>query len=301
MNRPAALLGALIAAALVPLTPFAAAATDTAPAMAPATASGPLLPAQTVAALRRAHILVIGGSGRNGSAIVAVLEAAGAHPVALTRDPEQARAKRGAHEWRRGDVTEPATLDAAFKGVDVVIDAAATRELEGPNGTEAVDREGVRNVVAAARRAGVKRILLITGMSVALPADNFPPMLQKAFAAKRESERILASGGVPYVILRPTGILDRPGGAFSVLLVDSAEYHATPEELRMRPGPPGEAERAALPPRGTIALQDLARVAAFAAVDPSAVNRAFVVTQTTAPARDDWAVQLAAVPPGTGR
>ncbi len=294
MSPRAAVWVALIAAALHPMTPFAATA-------AAPDAAAPLLPSQTIAALRRAHILVIGGSGRNGSAIVAVLESVGARPVALTRDPEQAQAKRGAHQWLRGDVTDPASLDAAFKGVDVVIDAAATRELEGPNGTEAVDREGVRNVVAAARRAGVKRILLITGMSVALPADNFPPPLQKAFAAKRESERILAAGGIPYVILRPTGIRDAPGGAFSVLLVDSAQYHPTPEELRMRPGPPGEAGRPSLPPRGTIALQDLARVAAFTAVDPSAVNRAFVVTQTATPARDDWAVQLAAVPEGTGR
>jgi len=159
----------------------------------------------------------------------------------------------------------------------------------------------VRNVVAAARRAGVKRILLITGMAVALPPAGGPPAMLKAFAAKRESERILAAGGVPYVILRPTGILDRPGGAFGVLLVDSADYHPTPEELSMRPGPPGEAEHAPLPPRGTIALPDLARVAAFAAVDPSAVNRAFVVTQTQTPARDDWSQQLARVPVGTGR
>jgi len=287
-----------------PLRRLVAAAVIVAASAASGIAAGEeaLLPAPTLAALRHTRVLVVGGSGRNGSAIVEVLEAAGAHPQALTRDPAQARAKRGPHDWVQGDVTQPATLDAAFRGVDVVINAAATRDIEGPNGTEAVDREGVRHVVAAARRAGVKRILLITGMAVALPpAAGGPPGMLKAFAAKRESERILAAGGVPYVILRPTGILDRPGGRFGVLLVDSADYHPTPEELRMRPGPPGEAERAPLPPPGTIALADLARVAAFAAVDPSAVNRAFVVTQTQGPAADDWAAQLARVPEGTGR
>jgi uncharacterized protein YbjT (DUF2867 family) len=286
-----------------PLPRLLAAALIAAALAAPVVAVGEeaLLPAPTLTALRHTRVLVVGGSGRNGSAIVQVLEAAGAHPQALTRDPTQARAKRGEHDWVQGDVTQPATLDAAFRGVDVVIDAAATRDIEGPNGTEAVDREGVRHVVAAARRAGVKRVLLITGMAVALPPAGGPPGMLKAFAAKRESERILAAGGVPYVILRPTGILDRPGGRFGVLLVDSADYHPTPEELRMRPGPPGEAERAPLPPPGTIALADLARVAAFTAVDPSAVNRAFVVTQTQGPAADDWAAQLARVPEGTGR
>ncbi len=277
----------------------AAAENAPAPVAQPAIASGPALPAATLAALRHTRILVLGGSGRNGSAIVAVLEASGAHPRALTRDPVKAAEKRGAHDWVQGDVTQPATLDAAFQGIDVVIDAAATREIEGSNGTEAVDREGVRNVVAAARRAGVKRILLITGMAVALPPAGGSPAMAKAFAAKRESERILATSGIPYVILRPTGILDRPAAAFAVELVDSARYQPTPEELTMRPH--AAAESAALPPRGTIALLDLARVAAFAAVDPSAANRAFVVTQRPTPPRADWARQLAAVPTGTGR
>jgi hypothetical protein len=41
---------------------------------------------------------------------------------------------------------------------------AATRALEGPNGVDEVDLGGMRNLIAAGRKARVKRIVLITGI-----------------------------------------------------------------------------------------------------------------------------------------
>ena len=72
------------------------------------------------------HRAMAGSTGRNGSAILAALEAAGAKPRAMVRDRDVAVQKYGAnHDWVIGDVTQPATLDAALKGIDVVISAAA--------------------------------------------------------------------------------------------------------------------------------------------------------------------------------
>lgn len=264
--------------------------------MATAMATDAVLSKAARQALHRSQVLVIGGSGRNGGAIVAALEAAGAHPRALTRDVEKARGKLGEHDWVQGDVTQPATLDAAFKGMDIVIDAAATRSLDGPNGTDAVDREGARNVVAAAKRAGVKRLLIITGMAVGAMPPNLPPPMVKVLGAKRDAERLFAASGIAYVILRPTGILDRPAGAFAVSLVDPAKYHPTPEEFMMRA--PGAAELKAGPPAGTVSLADLALVTVFSAFEKSAANKTFIVTQLQPPVppRADWAQQLSAIP-----
>ena len=75
-----------------------------------------------------------------------------------------------------------------LKGVTVVINAAATTQLQGENDTAAVDREGTRNLVDAAKRAGVKRIVFITGMSVYSPPPQMPPPMLKAFGDKREAE-----------------------------------------------------------------------------------------------------------------
>ena len=250
-------------------------------------------------ALAKTRILVVGSTGRNGGSIMEVLEAAGAKPRVLVRDLAKAKEKAGAgvqRDWVVGDLRDPASLDAALKGVDVVINAAATTQLQGENDTAAVDREGTRNLAAAAKRAGVKRIVFITGMSVYSPRPDMPPPMLKAFGDKREAEKILAASGLEYVTLRPTGILARPAGAWKITLAASGDYRPTREEQTMRqPGslPPPDAP----PPAGTISRADLAEVAIVSAVEPRARNRAFVVTQASEPrAGTDWRDALARMP-----
>lgn len=250
-------------------------------------------------ALRKTPMLVIGSTGRNGGAIMEALEAVGARPRVLVRDLARAKEKAGAgvqRDWVVGDLRDPASLDVALKGIAVVINAAATSQMQGDNDTAAVDREGTRNLVTAAKRAGVKRIVFITGMSVYSPPPNMPAPFLKAFADKREAEKILASSGLEYVTLRPTGILARPPGAWKITLAASPTYKPSVEEQTMRaPGtlPPPDAP----PPAGTISRADLAEVAVVTAVEPRARNRAFVVTQTAEPrGASDWRDQLEKMP-----
>ena len=273
----------------------AAPATSTAPAAATTVATDPKI----ARALKKTRILVVGSTGRNGSSIVEALEAAGARPRTMVRDLAKAKEKAGAgvqRDWVVGDLRDPASLDAALKGVTVVINAAATTQLQGENDTAAVDREGTRNLVDAAKRAGVKRIVFITGMSVYSPPPQMPPPMLKAFGDKREAEKILAASGLEYVTLRPTGILPRPAGAWKITLAGSPTYKPTREEQTMRqPGslPPPDAP----PPPGTIARADLAEVAVVCAVEPRCRNRAFVVTQSSEPrAGADWRGQLDSLP-----
>ncbi|MFO1457152.1 MAG: SDR family oxidoreductase [Steroidobacteraceae bacterium] len=273
----------------------AAPATSTAPAAATTVATDPKI----ARALKTTRILVVGSTGRNGSSIVEALEAAGARPRTMVRDLAKAKEKAGAgvqRDWVVGDLRDPASLDAALKGVTVVINAAATTQLQGENDTAAVDREGTRNLVDAAKRAGVKRIVFITGMSVYSPPPQMPPPMLKAFGDKREAEKILAASGLEYVTLRPTGILPRPAGAWKITLAGSPTYKPTREEQTMRqPGslPPPDAP----PPPGTIARADLAEVAVVCAVEPRCRNRAFVVTQSSEPrAGADWRGQLDSLP-----
>jgi nucleoside-diphosphate-sugar epimerase len=249
--------------------------------------------------LKTAKVVVVGASGRNGSAIVDAFEAAGMRPIALTRDVARAKEKRGDHDWQPGDVTDPESLAKAFKGADVVVDAAATTQLDGPNGTDAVDRVGAGNVAAAAKKAGVKRILLITGMSVGLPIPDAAPMpMRRVFTAKREGERLFEQSGVPYVILRPTGIVDMPAGKWAVALTDPAKYAVASEEVRPRAASREELAAMSAPPKGVITVGDLARVAVFAATHPSAANKTVVISHVypAVPTRDDWAAQFEAIP-----
>ena len=182
-----AMLTGLLLAAPAWLASQAVAAVGAAPVAATTVATDP----EVARALKKTRILVVGSTGRNGSSIVEALEAAGAKPRTMVRDLAKAKEKAGAgvqRDWVVGDLRDPASLDAALKGVAVVINAAATTQLQGENDTVAVDREGTRNLVEAAKRAGVKRIVFITGMSVYSPPPQMPPPMLKAFGDMREAE-----------------------------------------------------------------------------------------------------------------
>lgn len=247
--------------------------------------------------LRKARILVIGATGNNGGDIVAALDAIGAKPRLLVRDIDRARQRwPGERDWVQGDLTKPETLVAALRGIDVVINAAATRSLDGPNGVDEVDLGGMRNLVAAGRAAKVRRIVVITGMTVGRAESDWPQgPFKRGFAAKREAEKILIGSGLEYVVLRPTGILPRPANRWEIRIVAQDDYKASTEELRMRaPGTPPDPNGP--PPEGTIGRADLAEVAIVTAVHPKARNRVFVVTGTAEPASPDWVRDLRRMP-----
>jgi uncharacterized protein YbjT (DUF2867 family) len=93
-------------------------------------------------------ILVTGATGMVGRGVVAELLNARRRVRALTRTPAAANLPNGV-EVVGGDLDEPASLEAAFEGVE--------RMYLFPIGRTA------RNVVAAAKRAGVRRIVVLSG------------------------------------------------------------------------------------------------------------------------------------------
>ena len=279
-----------IAALTAVIVPAARAATPGTVAAAPASAA-------LAKALQHTRILVVGGTGRNGSAIVAALEAVGAKPRVLARDIAKAREKfPGEREWIQGDVTRPETLAAAVQGIDVIINAVATMEFDGPNGVEAVDLGGMRNLIAAAKPAGVKRMVFITGQTVGRdPSTWLVPAMKKGFGAKREAEKLLIASGLEYAILRPTGIIARPGNDWAIGVYSQQEYQHPTEQPRMgqlRQLPAADQP----PPLGTIARPDLAEVAIVCAVDRRARNRIFVVSHGEGRASSAWTKRLARMP-----
>jgi uncharacterized protein YbjT (DUF2867 family) len=253
--------------------------------------------AEFASRIRASHILVVGATGNNGGAIVKALDDVGAKPRLLVRDLARARERvAGEHDWILGDITKPETLGAALAGIDVVINAAATRDAEGPNNFEAVDLGGTRNLIAAAKQAKVRRIVFITGMTVGRPESEWPKPFVKGFGAKRDAEKLLIASGLQYAILRPTGILPRPANQWSIDLVAQDNYKVSLDEIRMR-APAGPApDPNGPPPVGTISRADLAEVAIVAAVHPRARARVFVVTQGRVPASNDWTQLLRRMP-----
>ncbi len=116
-------------------------------------------------------VLVTGASGFAGRAITAALRREG-HTVralvrASTAEPLKQRLTHLGAALVDGDVTrEPTLLDAA-KGMDAVVHAARLDDPRAPRAQlEAVNLVGTENLLAAARAAGVKRVVHLSTADV---------------------------------------------------------------------------------------------------------------------------------------
>jgi UDP-glucose 4-epimerase len=117
--------------------------------------------------------LVTGGAGFIGSHLVEALTVAG-HQVRVLDDLSTgARANltglQLAPELVEGDVADPAAVERAIAGAGVVYHLAAlasvAKSLEAPEQTHRVCASGTLNVLDAARRAGVRRVVYAASSS----------------------------------------------------------------------------------------------------------------------------------------
>ena len=99
-----------------------------------------------------APVLVAGATGQTGSLVVEALVRAGLPVRAMTRRADKASAFGDGIEGVVADVTEPATLDAAVRGAEVIISTIGASMPVGDNGFAAVDWEGNRALIDAARQ-----------------------------------------------------------------------------------------------------------------------------------------------------
>jgi uncharacterized protein YbjT (DUF2867 family) len=148
-------------------------------------------------------IVVFGGTGQQGGAVARELLRRG-HPVrAMVRDLAKAQplADAGA-ELVRGDLDDPASLDAALAGA---YGAFSVQTFAGPDGLAGEVRQG-RAVADAAARAGIRH-LVYSSVGGAERDSGIPH-----FESKYEVERHIAQLGLPATILRPVFFLDNFAG-----------------------------------------------------------------------------------------
>jgi len=137
-------------------------------------------------------LLVTGAAGKLGRHVVnLLLEQAGHTVIAASRDPSKLSdlAAKGA-ETRRADFDDPASLEAAFKGVDRVLIIS----------TDALGVPGKRltqhtNAVNAAKAAGVKEVVYTSMPNPETSAVLFAP-------DHLGTENAIKASGLAYTILR---------------------------------------------------------------------------------------------------
>jgi NADH dehydrogenase len=203
-------------------------------------------------------ILVAGATGMVGGMIVDGLIDQGQKVRALVRSPKAAESlsERGV-ETAIGDLKDRASLDRACEGADVVITTANSASRGGDDNPQTVEELGNRNLVDAARAAGVGHFVFTSALGSDL--DSPVPFLR----GKAIAEQYLKESGLAYTILMPNLFME----IWCPNIVGQPAGFGRPVALI------GEASRK----HSMISAEDVAGFAVAAAGNERAYNRVLVL------------------------
>jgi NADH dehydrogenase len=155
-------------------------------------------------------ILVTGGTGFVGPKVVHALRERELPVRCLVRKPSSGAAQSLASwgcELAEGDVTDAASLRRAVEGCDVVVHLVAIRQGSREK-FERVMEQATRDLVEAAKEAGVRRFVLMSALGTSEETKNLVPY----YHAKWDMEQTVGASGLEHVIFRPSFVFGREGG-----------------------------------------------------------------------------------------
>jgi NADH dehydrogenase len=207
--------------------------------------------------------LVSGGTGFVGSAIVQELLRRGGTVAVLGRAADRVRARFGADvDARQADVRDAGALAGALQGVDVVVNAVqfpgSPIENRRKGWTfEEVDLKGTRHQVDAAKAAGARRFVYVSGVGASKDSDKHWNRY------KWEAEKYVRDSGMEWVVLRPTWIFGPDDVSLNRFLGFAKFLPFVPMF--------GDGEQEMQP----VFIDDIGRIGADAASRPEAANELF--------------------------
>jgi uncharacterized protein YbjT (DUF2867 family) len=153
----------------------------------------------------RMRVLIIGGTGLIGSAIVAHARSEGYEVVVLARGVPAAFVANGL-SWLKADLarlTLPQQWLEHLRGIDAVVNCAGILQDAPGENPRQVHSEAVRALVSACQTVGVRRFIHFSAVGVDREAPS-------AFSrTKKEGDGWVASSDLDWVILRPSVVLGR--------------------------------------------------------------------------------------------
>ncbi len=169
-------------------------------------------------------ILLTGATGYVGGRLLPELEKREVRLRCLARRPEYLKPKVAAiTEVIEGDVLEPESLRAAMEGVDV---AYYLIHSMGSGGSfEEKDREAARNFSAAAKEAGVGRIIYLGGLG------HEAEELSAHLKSRHEVGQVLRESGIPVVEFRASIVIGSGSLSFEMIrsLVERLPFMIMPK------------------------------------------------------------------------
>ncbi len=154
------------------------------------------------------HALVTGASGYLGHVLIPRLESAGHDVRAFARTPSKVR-----HDVPvvQGDVVADVGLDEALDGIDVAY--FLIHSMEGANpGFDDLERRSAVNFAAAARRAGLRRIVYLGGP---VPTDR---AASRHLASRVAVEEVLLDAAPEAVAFRASLVIGHGSRSFRFLV-----------------------------------------------------------------------------------
>lgn len=247
----------------------------------------------------RPEVLLVGGSGFIGRAVVrallerdrsvAVLARSLEVPLPPLDDPRVA--------LRAGDLRDPATLAPALDGVRVVVNLAHAGEAQEPREIVRAIVEGARGLQRAAAAAGVARLVQVSSIAAlwlgdprsvvtgATPVDRHPgraPYARAKAIAELALAEAAAGSGPELVILRPGLVV---GAGASPLHPGLGTFNRPQHCLGWNDG------RNPLP---FVLVEDVAEAIVRALEAPAVAGRAFNLVGGVRPSAREYLADLAA-------
>lgn len=149
-----------------------------------------------------ARVLVVGATGQLGSVMTRKLIASGTKVRALARNADKLAPFAPQAEIAAVDLRDIRKLTEACRGVDQIISSANNNLGKGANSPSRTDLSNYQNLCAAARNAGVRRLIYVSsrGLTQDAPVD--------VFRIKWYIEDAIRRSGIPYVMLRPSAFME---------------------------------------------------------------------------------------------
>ncbi|MBD3336814.1 MAG: NAD(P)H-binding protein, partial [Candidatus Eisenbacteria bacterium] len=179
------------------------------------------------------RILLTGATGYVGGRLLHALEARGARLRCLARRPERlAERVAPGTEVVGGDLLNPDSVQQALRDVHAAY--YLVHSMGSGEGFEDADRRAAETFGAAAREAGVERIIYLGGLGG--PGDLSPHL-----ASRQEVGRVLRESGVATIELRASIIIGSGSLSFEMIraLTEKLPVMTTPRWVRSRAQPIG--------------------------------------------------------------
>jgi uncharacterized protein YbjT (DUF2867 family) len=181
---------------------------------------------------RGTRILLTGATGYVGGRLLPALEAAGYKVSCLARRPEHLSQRVGpTTEVVQGDCLDPDSLGPALDGIEaayyMIHSMGSSRDFED------LDRKAAADFGAAARRAGVRRIIYLGGLGE--QSEGLSPHLR----SRHETGEALRAAGVPVIEMRASIVLGSGSLSFELIraLVERLPVMVCPRWVHVKAQP----------------------------------------------------------------